>query len=247
MKLKLLAGASASLLLLAGVANAADKYITKEEAEEIVKQTIQDNPELIMKSVQSFQIKKQAEAASQAAKNIVAMQGDLQNNPNSPSVGNPNADVTIVEFFDYHCGYCKRLIPAITQLLDEDKNIRFVFKELPILGEDSVTATKVSLAVNLVDKSKYFAFHNAVMKMTGSFTLEALIAKAKELGVDEVALRAAINSPEVAKEISNNKELASSLNITGTPAMVIGSDLTPGAIPIDTIKAKIAAARANKK
>ncbi|MEI6730230.1 MAG: DsbA family protein, partial [Pseudomonadota bacterium] len=208
---------------------------------------IQDNPELIMKSVQSFQMKKQAEAASQAAKNIVAMQGDLQNNPNSPVVGNPNGDVTVVEFFDYHCGYCKRLLPAVTQLLNEDKNLRFVFKELPILGEDSITATKVSLAVNLVDKSKYFAFHNAVMKMTGNFTMDSLIAKAKEVGVDEVALKAAINSPEVEKEISHNKELAASLNITGTPAMVIGNDLTPGAVPIDTIKAKIAAARAGKK
>ena len=218
------------------------------EIEAIVKKVIKENPELILKSVQEYQIKKQEEELSKAKENIIAMQSDIKNNPNSPALGNPKGDVTLVEFFDYHCGHCKNLLNPITKILDSDKNVKVVFKELPIFGgENSALAARAALAVNAVDKTKYFPYHTALMKMTGSFTNDNLTEKAVEIGIDEKEFKKAFASPEVAEEVEHNIELAHSLNIMGTPAIIIGDELIPGEIPLDAIKAKINEARKSDK
>ncbi len=235
-----------SLVLSSSAANAQEKPLTEAQVEEIVKKVIKENPDLIVKSVEMYQMKEQADSLSKAAKNVVAMQGDLQNNPNSPSIGNPNADVTIVEFFDYHCGYCKRFFPVLTQLLDSDHNLRLVFKEFPILAEDSALAAKAALAVNHIDKNKYLPFHTVLMKSSMGFTMENLTAKAKEIGIDPEDFKKAMQNPDLDKEISHNKDIAQQLNIAGTPAVIIGNEVIPGAITLDVLKEKVAAARATK-
>ena len=240
----LFAGIAASAMLFSIVSSAQAATADNAEIEVIVKKVIKENPELILKSVQDYQIKKQAEELSKAKENIVAMQGDIKNNPNSPTLGNPKGDVTVVEFFDYHCGHCKNLLNPITKLLDTDKNLKVVFKELPIFGgENSVLAAKAALAVNSVDKTKYFAYHVALMKMTGSFTNDNLTEKAKEIGVDEEEFKKAFADPEIAKEVDHNIELAHLLNINGTPGLIIGDELIPGEIPLDVFKTKIAEVR----
>ena len=232
---------------LCATADAQDKALTKADVEAIVKKTIEENPELIMNSVRDYQMKQQAATLSKAAKNIVAMKGDLQNNPNSPFAGNPNGDVTIVEFFDYHCHYCKQFYPTVAKLIDDDKNLRVVFKEFPILSEDSALAAKAALAVYSIDKGKYFAYHTALMKSSGAFTMDMLQDKAKEVGIDPDAFKKAMDNADLTKEIDHNKELAQSIGINGTPAIIVGNDLIPGAIEYDALKAKIASARKEKK
>jgi len=235
---------STAALCFAFGATAQEKPLTNADVEAMVKKVIAENPDLIMKSVESYQMKQQAQAAVKASDSITSMQNDIVNDPNSPSVGNPKGDVTVVEFFDYHCGYCKHFFPLLTRLLDEDKNVRVVFKEFPILSEDSILAAKAALAVSKLDKTKYFSYHTALMKSSGQFTMEMLTDKAKELGIDPDAFKKAMESPDIANELAHTKDLTQSLNIAGTPALIIGSDLTPGAIEMDVLKAKVAAARA---
>ncbi len=225
---------------------AEDKPLSKADVEAIIKQVINDNPELIIGSVQNYQRKKEADNVSKASKAIVERQADLINDSGSPSVGSPNANVTIVEFFDYHCGYCKQFLPTVTQLLGEDKNLRLVFKEFPILSEDSDLAAKAALAVNSIDKTKYLAFHTALMKMSTTFTNENLTAKAKEIGIGETDFKKAMASPDLDKQLTKNRELAYALNIHGTPAIIVGKELVPGVIPVNDLKARIAAIREGK-
>jgi len=233
----------AGCVMLSPAARAQEKPLTAAETEALVKKVIAENPELIIKSVESYQIKQQAASVSKAAQNIIALQNDLTNNPHSPSAGNPKGDVTVVEFFDYHCGYCKHFFPILTQLLEQDKNVRIVFKEFPILSEDSALASKAALAVNNIDPQKYMAFHAALMKSSGRFSMEILTEKAKEAGISEEAFKKALNNPELDKEIDHNRDLAQSLNIAGTPALIIGTELVPGAVEIETLKSKVAQAR----
>jgi len=235
-----------TLCLLSGISTArAD--MTDADVEAIVKKVIANNPELLVKSLQSYEAKEQAAKASKAAQNITALQGDLNDNPNSPSVGNPNGDVTVVEFFDYHCGYCKHFYPTVSQLIEQDKKVRVVFKEFPILSADSGVAAKAALAVNSIDPSKYFAFHTALMESTGSFDMSMLTEKAKEVGIDKETFLKAMKNPELSHELDHNKELAQALGIGGTPVIIIGTQFMPGAISYDMLKDKVAIARKSAK
>ncbi len=241
----LLSTLSAAVLLWASAAPAEDA--SKAEIEGIVKEVIRDNPELIAQTMENYRKKKEEETAAKAAQQITELQAKLKKDTSLPSIGNPKGDVTLVEFFDYHCGYCKRFLPVISQLVEDDHKIRLVFMEFPILSEDSGVAAKAALVVNSIDKSKYFAFHTALMKMNGEFTLDNLTEKAKSVGIDEDAFKKGMANPAFEKELSANKDLAYTLNIHGTPAIVVGNQLVPGVIPIADLKAKIAAARAANK
>ena len=221
--------------------------LDEKKIEDLVKKAIQNNPELIIKSLQDYQIKKRADEILKAAQNLRSAETDLKNNPNSPVAGNPKGDVTIVQFFDYHCGYCKRFFATLKQLMDEDKNVKIVFKEFPILSEDSRLASKAALAVNSIDKSKYIAFHALLMKNSGEFTRENLKAKAREVGIDEATFSKAMENPELEKELENNRKLAESLNISGTPGVIIGQEIAPGAIPLEELKLRVANARISGK
>jgi len=221
--------------------------LTKADVEAIVKQVIKDNPEFVMRTLEDYEVKEQATRISKASQNITKLQDKIEHDPRSPSVGNPKGDVTITEFFDYHCGYCKSFFPEIPKLLSQDKNVRIDFKEFPILRDDSANASRAALAVYNIDPSKYFDYHILLMRSTGDFTDEVLTAKAKQLGIDEDVFTKAFHDPALGKDLENNKELASSLAITGTPALLIGNEFMPGAISFDTLKSKVADARDNQK
>ncbi len=220
--------------------------VTKKDVEEIVKQVIMDNPEVLMKSVENYRIKMQAEQAAQMQQSIAKLQEDLRNTT-APIAGNPRGDVTVVEFFDYHCGYCKHMLPVVTQLLDEDKNVRFVFKELPILSEDSRLAAKAALGVHKVAPQKYFEYHSALMKLSGTFTEQQLLDTAKSLGVNPDKVKEAMNSADIEKELEKNREIATAIGVSGTPAVVVGRQLLPGAVNFNELKKRIADERAGKR
>jgi protein-disulfide isomerase len=235
-----------SLTLFSSVAVAEEKPLSRKEVEDIVKQVILDNPEVLMKSVENYQVKMQAERASNAAKAIKDLSSGLDTS-SSPVAGNPKGDITVFEFFDYHCGYCKHMLPVVTQLLEQDKNVKFVFKELPILSEDSTLAAKAALGVYKVAPKKYFEYHSALMKASGQFDEAKLLELASSIGVDAAKVKTAMASKEVSDEISKNRELSQKAGISGTPAMIVGGQLIPGAVDLPELKKKIAEERAAKK
>jgi protein-disulfide isomerase len=166
---------------------------------------------------------------------------DLLHDPNSPVLGNPRGAVTVVEFFDYRCPYCKQVEPALEALVKEDAKIRIIYKEFPVLGADSVYASRMALAAAKQDK--YFAFHNAMMSTKGQITEKVILQVAATAGIDLGKAKADMNAAAVKDIIQRNYSLAEALDINGTPAFIIGDVLVPGATDIDGLKKLVADAR----
>ncbi len=239
--------ASAAALAFAATAQAATpKQLTEDDVVAIVKRVIKEQPELIISSLQSMKEHEQAGAAQRAQDAVKSNLAALTKNPLSPVVGNPNGDVTVIEFFDYHCGYCKRMLPVVKSLIEEDKNVKVIFKELPILSEDSRTAAQASTALFSIAPKKYFEYHTKLMAHTGSYTQENLTQYAVDLGVDKAAFTKAFTDAKISKYLQEVTELAQKMEIQGTPAVVVGGQLYPGAIDLATLKTAVAKARGEK-
>lgn len=215
----------------------------KKEVETLIKEIIANNPEMLILAIQKYQAQRQELERQQARNNLLKLSSDLNVNPASPVIGNPDGDVTVVEFFDYRCGFCKRVFPTIQALLKEDGNIRYVLKEFPILGPVSVIASQTALAVWNTAPDKYMPFHTALMTARGQLNEKRIFSIAEGLGIDVAAVRKTMNEDIVSGELNKNMSLAQSLGINGTPAFVIGEELAPGAISMDKLKEMVAAAR----
>ena len=150
----------------------------------------------------------------------------FRSDPNAPVLGNPDGDVTVVEFIDYNCPYCKRAMPEVQGLLDEDPNVRLVYREWPILGEGSVYASRAALASRV--QGKYEEFHLALMGSRGRVEEASVLRIAKEIGLDIDQLKADMQSPDVDEHIESSMRLAQSLGFNGTPSFVVGDVLLPG-------------------
>lgn len=217
----------------------------KQQMEQVVREYLVNNPEVIIEALESYQ-KREREAAQVRQRDTMgALQADLKNNLNDPIIGNPDGDVTVVEFFDYRCGYCKRVFNDVQTLLKEDGNIRFVLKEFPILGPDSVNASRAAQAVWLHQKDKYLPFHTAMLTSKGELSEAKIMELAKDAGVDTAQLKEQMNDPLVETALSDTARLASALDITGTPAFIFGSQIQPGAISLDMMKELVGALRAH--
>jgi protein-disulfide isomerase len=209
-----------------------------EAIEKIVHDYLLEHPEVIRDAIQALQAKEEAAKADQQASALAQHKDRLLNDPGSPVAGNAMGDVTIVEFFDYKCPYCKRVTPALTELLAADKGVRLVFKEFPILGESSLLAARAALAAKQQDR--YLEFHNALMAQRGDFDMAAIEGIAKATGVDFAKLSADMKAPEVDQQLRDTHELAIALGIRSTPTFIVGDEIVPGAISIDDMKALIA-------
>jgi len=215
----------------------------KAAIETIIHDYLLANPEVLFQSIGEYR-KRQEQTAKRSIKQKLAGMSDiLLHNPGSPVGGNIKGDVSIVEFFDYRCPYCKKVFPDIQQLLKEDGNIRYVLKELPILGQMSVIATRASLAAWSVEPGKYAALHAALMTSRGQLDEARIFKYVKQAGYDVEAIRSKMKAPAVETEIRTNSRLAQELNINGTPAFVIGDHVVPGVVDMETMKQLIAAAR----
>jgi protein-disulfide isomerase len=213
----------------------------KEAFEKIVHDYLLQHPEVIVQALQSAKDKMEADAAASAKAALVQQHQQLVADPTSPVAGNPNGDVTIVEFFDYRCPYCKEVEPSLEALLRDDGKIRIVYKEFPILGKPSVTATRVALAAQ--KQGKYDAFHAAMMATKGQIDDQVVMQVAKKVGLDLDRVKKDMEGQDVDDIIKRNYDLATVLDIRGTPAFIIGGEVVPGAIDIAALKEKIAAAR----
>ncbi|MBP2230722.1 protein-disulfide isomerase [Azospirillum agricola] len=210
--------------------------------ETVVRDYLMKNPEIILQAVEALQQREKLAEAERAKKALADNQKALTRNPADPVAGNPQGDVTVVEFFDYQCGYCKAVQADTERLIKDDPKLRFVFKELPILGPASVIASKAALAARA--QGKYLEFHNALMAQRGQLDEDVVLRLAKSVGLDTDRLKKDMESREVLSVIAANQALAEQLGIRGTPGFVFGDELVPGAIKLDDMKRLVAAARA---
>lgn len=218
-----------------------------EDVEEVIAKWVESNPQAILTSVANMQQKVMADQMKEAQKNIGAKKAELFEDKNDPQYAPSNYDVSVVEFFDYSCGYCKKAQATVEELLKTDQKVRIIYKELPILGSASEEMATVALAVNIIDKSAYKKFHDAMMK-SGQRGKEAAIKVAKSVGVNGARLESVLKSDKekIAAIIQTNRSLGASIGINGTPGFIIGEELIPGAFDLSAFKEKIAAAREKK-
>jgi protein-disulfide isomerase len=215
--------------------------LTRQAFEQMIEQYIRSHPEVIEQSLQSLENKRAAEEQERQRAALATHQQELLNDPASPVSGNPAGDVTVVEFFDYRCGYCKKAAPALTQLQQSDARVRVVYKDFPILGETSELAAKAALASNL--QGKHRAFHEALLAAKDDLTKEQLFRIATETGLDVNRLDQDMTGPEWQPIIDRNRALAKTLGISGTPAFIVGNDLVPGALDLKTLQELVAHTR----
>ncbi|MCA8931285.1 MAG: DsbA family protein [Rhodospirillaceae bacterium] len=208
----------------------------RAEIEQIVHDYLLDHPEVIVDAINVLQAR-QDEAARAAQQSALEERGDeIFRSPASPFMGEADGDVVLVEFFDYQCGYCARMLDDVFALSDEDDALRVVFKELPILGPASTLASQVALASRLQDEAVYVPLHNALMSYEGPLNEEVIFSIAGQFDLDLDRLRDDMDDPQVVGEIQANLRLADALGIRGTPAFAIGEQLIPGAVGIEVLR-----------
>ncbi|WP_237154020.1 DsbA family protein [Oryzibacter oryziterrae] len=234
-----IAGAALTVPAMAGGFNDAQK----SEIGDVVKAYIMAHPEVIQDALDALEQKKQQDAAAAQSKTIASLKDTIYASKRQAVLGDPKAPITLVEFFDYNCGYCKRALSDTRAMLDHDKDVKIVLKEFPILGPGSVEAAKVAAAVNIVDPAKYEAFHFELLGAKGQADEKRALDAAAKVGVDVAALKQKIDDPEIANTIQEAYALAQKLDISGTPTYVIGEEVVFGAVGIDELTQKVASMR----
>ena len=208
---------------------------------QIIRDYLLEQPELLIEVQQALQAKRDAQAAAQAQQAIHRLRDDIFSDPEAPVAGNPEGAVVLVEFFDYRCGYCRRVGPTLETLLAENDDLRLVFKEFPILGPESTLAARAALASRV--QGLYEPFHWALMGADGPFDLDHILEVARSVGLDDERLARDMEEPAIDTVIDRNAVLANALGIRGTPAFVVGDRMIRGALPISEFRAAIADAR----
>jgi protein-disulfide isomerase len=208
--------------------------------DQAIEQYIRTHPEVIEQSLQALEAKRQEEERRRSKAALATKQNELLHDPASPVSGNPSGDITLVEFFDYRCGFCKRAASAVTQLQKENARVRVVYKDFPILGESSELAAKAALASRV--QGKHQAFHEALLASKNDLNRDELLHIAADVGLDTQRLEADMAKPEWQAAIDRNRALAKELGINGTPGFIVGTELVPGALDLKGLKDLIARA-----
>jgi protein-disulfide isomerase len=196
-----------------------------------------ENPEVLMEAIGVLEQRQAEQQAAGDSEMIAALSADLFEDPGSWVGGNPEGDITVVEFLDYKCGYCRRAHPEVAELLNQDGNVRLIVKELPILGEQSTLGARFALAARTVaGDDAYKDVSDALMAMRGDIDAGALERLAGELGLDYGAIAAGMTAPEVDAILSRNRALAQALQINGTPSFVFGDTMVRGYVPLEAMQ-----------
>ena len=216
----------------------------KEAIGAIVREYLLKNPEVLQEVIAELE-KRQSDAQRVAqAGALIETREILYNSPHSIVAGNPQGDVTLVEFFDYNCGYCKRALSDVQSLVKGDPKLRVVLKDFPVLGPDSLEASRVALAVkNQFSGEKLFDYHVKLMESRGRVNGERAIALAKEMGADQGRLQKDMQAAAVRDALSENVELGDKLGLSGTPAFIVGQTVIPGAVGLEPLKQMVANVR----
>ncbi|CAA9213374.1 MAG: hypothetical protein AVDCRST_MAG08-234 [uncultured Acetobacteraceae bacterium] len=245
----LLAGTAVATLATApGPAPAQQGGFTEAQRAEIVgvlRDALRSDPSILREALEGLEAseRRDREGASRTA--VAAHAEALFRNPADPSKGNPQGAVTVVEFFDPRCGYCKQMRPVVEDLLRRQRDVRWVMKDLPILGPSSVQASRALLAAQR--QGKYAELHDAVMRLREEPAEPVLKREAERVGLDWARLRRDMDDPAIQGRIEANTRLAQALQVQGTPAMVVGGALVPGAVDLASLERLVAEARARPR
>ncbi len=239
----LLATAFSTALLFATAHAETFSTAQKTEMEKIIRAYLLENPELLREMAGKLEEKDKLAEESLRSKALSTYAAEVFKTANDPTVGNAKGNVTIVEFMDYNCGWCKKSVGEISSLVETDKNIRIVFKEFPIFGEHSEYAAKAALAAR--NQGKYWELHQALFSHEGQVTTDVVNQLAEAQGLDMTKLKADIGSKAIGEQISANMQLGKNLAINGTPAFVIDDQVYGGYLPLEGLVTAIAEVRAN--
>jgi protein-disulfide isomerase len=242
------AAATAALLMLPAPSRAEDfSDAQRGEIERIIKNYLVSHPEVLEEALGELE-KRQAVAEAEKHRSAVKEYSQaLFNSSHQVTLGNPQGDVTLVEFFDYNCGYCKRALTDLTTIMKDDSKLRVVLKEFPVLGPGSIDAAKVAVAVRMQDKGKkYFDFHTRLLNGRGQADKARALAAAKEAGFDVARIEKDINSDEVRVSLEESMKLAEALGLNGTPSYVVGQEIVIGAVGLEALRQKVNIARCGK-
>lgn len=228
------------LLALTGLTALADNP-TKAEIEQWVHDYLLEHPEVVQQALERHQEQQQAAQQAAAQQRLSALNDQLVAHPDDPVGGNPDGSITLVEFFDYNCGYCKRANATVQALIEANPELRVVYKEFPILSETSVTAARASLALNRLYPDLYEGFHRSLLERRSGLSQDSHVwdAVAELDDVDVDAVRKESQAGWIQQRLSTNYQLAQQLNISGTPTFVVGDTLLRGAYPQADIQAAI--------
>jgi protein-disulfide isomerase len=244
-----LAGAAAALMMLALPVPAQEfSAPQKSEIERIIKEYLVSHPEVLQEAIAELD-KRQAAADVEKAKAAVAGNAEtIFNSTRQVVLGNPKGDVTMVEFFDYNCGFCKKAMADMMELLKDDPKLKIILKEFPVLGPGSVEAARVAVAVRMQDKTgkKYLDFHQKLLGGRGQADKARALAVAKEVGMDMKRLDADLASEEIKLSLEESLKLAETLGLNGTPSYIVGTDVVIGAVGLDALRVKVSTARCGK-
>ena len=209
----------------------------------MIEQFLLSDPKVLQRVSTALEETLRAEETARSETALAEFHNKIFNAPDQIVLGNPEGDVTLVEFFDYNCGYCRAALPDLAALLEEDPNLKVILKEFPILSNESIDAARVAVLVSQSDAS-YWDFHSALFTSRGKVDKSVALAAAQDLGLSPVELELKMGDPSVAQTIQGSYEIAQALGITGTPTYIIGNEIIPGAIGADELRARIADMRA---
>lgn len=205
----------------------------KTQIKKMFDEYLLENGETIIKSVEKYQAKRDEENQKESEVKAKEFMKDLAKKSNLPMTGNKDGDITMIEFFDYNCGYCKRALEELVIVLEKDKNLKIIFMDMPILGPPSLEASKWSLAAH--KQGKYFEYHQAVLNHEGSKDESTLEKIAKEIGLNIEQMKKDKDSEDILKTLQTNVETAAEFNIRGTPGFIINGKIYPGYMPASRI------------
>jgi protein-disulfide isomerase len=222
--------------VIAAPEGAPSPALDRGAVETIVREYMLANPELLRDMAGALQAKEQAAQQERAKVAMVELKPKIFSSPLQMELGNPDGDVTLVEFFDYNCGFCRRALSDLNTLIERDPKLKVVLKEYPVLGEESVQAARVAIAVHRKAPEKYAEFHRTLLGSEGQANGEAALKVAESLGLNAQELVAEANTPETEAYIRESRDLGQALGINGTPSYVVGENMLPGAIGFDALK-----------
>ncbi|MBI3445709.1 MAG: DsbA family protein [Magnetospirillum sp.] len=234
------------LALTALPAQAQEAPLTPKQAEavkKVVRDYLMEHPEVLGEALEALREKMRAQAEADAHKMLEARKDDIYKNPDDPQGGNLKGDLTVVEFFDYNCGFCKQTFDSLWEAVKSDGKVRVVLKEYPILGPDSVLASRVALVAKAQSQAKYDEVHKALMKFRGRLDEKTIYRLAGEAGLNVEQLKKDVNNPDIERQLKKTLDLARSLDIGGTPTFIVGDRIVSSALDQQTMKQLMDAAR----
>ncbi len=213
--------------------------VNQDTINPMIEKYLMSNPKILQRVSDALKVQLHSEQQKQVRLALASFASQIYDDPDNIVLGNPNGDVTLVEFFDYNCGFCRASMPDVAALIAKDANLRVIMKEFPILSKASLEAARISVAVSKTPGADYWAFHEMLFTERGQIDAEAAYAAAEKIGLSRAALEAKAKGKDVTAFIQRSYDLAKGLSITGTPSFIIGDEIMAGAVGYDALKERV--------